>query len=78
MKTILYKSILLLFVFLTISAAAFAQRTIPLYKHTIPNATAVIAEDKTNADKSVFHRVVNPTLRIYLPINAKLYIRSIL
>jgi acetyl esterase/lipase len=69
MQTILYKSILLLFVFITISPAAFAQRTIPLYKHTIPNTTAVIAEDKTNADKSVFHRVVNPTLSIYLPIN---------
>ncbi|HVK97744.1 MAG TPA: alpha/beta hydrolase, partial [Flavisolibacter sp.] len=40
---------------------------IPLYHGKIPNVKGKGAEDRPNKDSSKFHRVVHPTLRIYLP-----------
>jgi acetyl esterase/lipase len=59
---------LTLFLFLAISyGASLAQRVIPLYPGEVPNANNKNAIDKSNADNSVYHRVVNPALSIYLP-----------
>ncbi|MEJ7830013.1 MAG: alpha/beta hydrolase [Segetibacter sp.] len=46
---------------------SFAQRIIPLYVSKIPNSTNINAVDKNNADKSVYYRIVNPSLIVYLP-----------
>ncbi|MDB5250250.1 MAG: esterase/lipase-like protein [Segetibacter sp.] len=40
---------------------------IPLYPAGVPNSIHKDAIDKGNVDNSVFYRVVNPALRIYLP-----------
>lgn len=59
---ILISSFLLFFV------TAFGQIEIPLYQSKIPNAKGSPI-DKGNADKSVFHRVSSPSLRLYLGKN---------
>lgn len=56
----------ILLIFLLHSIISFAQKEIPLYKGEIPNAKG-ITNDKFNHDKSVYHRVTNPSLRIYFP-----------
>lgn len=48
---------------------SFAQRVIPLYPGKVPNSILIKSTDKSNADKSVFQNVSNPTLSIYLPSN---------
>ena len=46
---------------------SFAQRIIPLYGNKIPNSVKTNAEDKSNDDKSVYYRVADPSLLVYLP-----------
>ncbi|MDB5231018.1 MAG: esterase/lipase-like protein [Chitinophagaceae bacterium] len=46
---------------------SFAQRVIPLYGANIPNSQNINAEDQINADKSVYYRIVDPSLIVYLP-----------
>lgn len=53
----------LLIIILTV---AHGQKTLPLYVGIIPNQK-IAAPDKPNKDSSVFHRVNNPSLRVYLP-----------
>lgn len=50
------------------SFTSFSQKEIPLYSGKIPNSKGT-SNDKFNHDKSVYHRVTNPSLRIYLPQN---------
>lgn len=66
MNTAFKKWIFLASKLLFICAVSNAQRTIPLYAGTIPNQK-LTAPDKPNKDSSVFHRVNNPSLRLYLP-----------
>lgn len=56
----------LLFVFMLLFSVCFAQKEIPLYTEKIPNNTGS-PNEKFNNDKSVYNRVTEPTLRIYLP-----------
>jgi acetyl esterase/lipase len=60
------KSITLIVIAIAICSIAKAQRTIPLYPGAVPNSI-VSGEDKTNAEKTSFLRVVNPALSIYMP-----------
>jgi acetyl esterase/lipase len=57
---------ILAFLFIILSLTSFAQKEIRLYPGKIPNSKGV-PNDKFNQDKSVYHRVTTPTLRIYLP-----------
>lgn len=57
-----------IFLFLIVSCATFAQKEIPLYLTTIPNSKG-IAVEKHNEDKTIYHSISHPTLRIYLPEN---------
>lgn len=43
-----------------------AQQTIALYATKIPNQKTINISNKSNADKSVYSRVANPTLSLYL------------
>jgi len=65
MKKIIHHIITILFAIFC--SNSFAQRIIPLYGSKIPNSTNTNAEDKSNDDKSVYYRVVNPSLIVYLP-----------
>lgn len=58
---------LIILIFLVISQATSGQRTVPLYPGAVPNSLNGGADDKSNADKSVFNRVAHPALSIYLP-----------
>ena len=53
---------------LIVSSAASAQKEMPLYSYTIPNSKGNPVE-KHNADKTIYHSISHPTLRIYLPEN---------
>lgn len=66
MKTAFKKWILIPSVLLLVFTASQAQRTLPLYGGAIPNQKQT-APDKPNEDSSVFYRVNNPSLRVYLP-----------
>jgi acetyl esterase/lipase len=65
MKKIIHQIIPILFAI--VCSNSFAQRIIPLYATKIPNSTNINGEDKSNADKSVYYRVVNPSLIVYMP-----------
>lgn len=62
---------LLLIVFVVSALPSLAQRTISLYEGQVPNSISAAGKDKPNKDASVFHRVVHPTLSIYLPQDKK-------
>jgi acetyl esterase/lipase len=59
------KALLLLFCMLQ-CFASFAQKEIPLYTLKVPNNKGN-PNEKFNEDKSVYNRVTEPTLKIYLP-----------
>ena len=56
------------FLLLIVSSAASAQKEIPLYLKTVPNSKGKTVE-KHNEDKTIYHSISHPTLRIYLPKN---------
>lgn len=67
MKSNFQKVTALAVIVLAINMVTFGQRVIPLYPGTVPNSSQENGEDKTNAEKTVFLRVVNPALSVYLP-----------
>lgn len=71
MKSIIHKLTFILLVFAITVEVSVAQHVIPLYPGKVPNNISINAEDKSNADQSVFHTVVDPTLSIYLPAEEK-------
>ena len=61
------KTIGLIIIVIAISAMVNGQKVIPLYAGAIPNSIQGAGEDRQNAEKTSFLRVVNPALSIYLP-----------
>ena len=65
MKGSCHRLIILTIAFGIITHGSFAQKVIPLYLGDIPNHIITDTKDKSNADKSVFYRVTQPTLTLY-------------
>jgi acetyl esterase/lipase len=62
-----YTNAISIFLIFTLqSFSSFSQKQMSLYPGKIPNAIGS-TNDKSNADSSVYSRITNPTLRIYLP-----------
>ena len=66
MKRSGYRLIILTIAFGIINYGCSAQKVIPLYLGDVPNHIITNTIDKSNIDKSVFYRVTQPTLTLYL------------
>jgi acetyl esterase/lipase len=66
MNRLCHHLILVTIAFGIINYECFAQRVIPLYVGDVPNQIITNEKDKSNVDKSVFYRVTQPTLTLYL------------
>ncbi|MEJ7913104.1 MAG: hypothetical protein WKF70_08115, partial [Chitinophagaceae bacterium] len=55
-----------IFIFMSMNRNVAAQKEMPLYEGAIPNRLTT-GRDKPNRDSSVYSRVAQPSIRIYLP-----------